>query len=89
MVQNLCKPAQHVRKQRRLLRSMDGFLKYGWLPEKEAETLPCQKLFMDLIGPYKIKNKSNNQELTLSCLTMIDPSTEWMEIKEIKNKEAF
>jgi len=44
---------------------------------------------VDLIGPYKIINKNNNQELTLWCLTMIDPATGWVEIKEIKNKDAL
>jgi len=44
---------------------------------------------VDLIEPYKITNKNNNQELTLWCLTMIDPATGWVEIKEIKNKDAL
>ncbi len=63
--------------------------KYGLLPEKEAETIPWEKLCVDLIGPYKITNTNNNQELTLWCITMIDPATGWLEIKEIKNKEAI
>jgi len=68
------KPFQHVRKQRRLLRSMDGFLRKK------------QKPFLGkhyLIGPYKIKNKSNNKELTLWCLTMIDHATGWIEIEKL------
>jgi len=43
---------------------------------------------VDLIGPYKIKNTTNQQILTLWCLTMIDPATGWIEIREIKNKDA-
>jgi len=33
---------------------------YGYLPEKEAEAIPWEKLCVDLIGPYSIKNKTNN-----------------------------
>jgi len=62
---------------------------YGLLPEKEAEATPQEKLFVDLIGPYNIKNKSNNQILRLWCLTMIDPATGWFEIKELKDKEVI
>jgi len=47
------------------------------------------KLYVDLIGPYKNTNQTNNQELTLWCLTMIDPATGWVEINEIKSKEAL
>jgi len=46
--------------------------KNGLLPEKEAEATPWEKLCVDLIIPYKIKNFNNNQDLTLCCLTMID-----------------
>jgi len=63
--------------------------KYGILPEKEAEAVPWQKLCVDRIEPYKITNTTNNQELNLWCVTMIDPATGWIEIKEIKNKEAI
>jgi len=37
----------------------------------------------------QITNKNNNQELTLWYLTMIDPVTGWVEIKEIQNKDAL
>jgi len=63
--------------------------KYGILPEKVAEAIPWQKLCIDLIGPYKITNTNNNQELNLWCITVIDPATGWLELKEIKNKEAI
>ena len=60
--------------------------KVGHLPEKEAETIPWETLCIDLIGPYTI-GKGKNQ-LTLHCLTMIDPATGWFEIVEIKDKKA-
>jgi len=63
--------------------------KYGHLPEKIAEANPWEKLCVDLIGPYKIKNMNNNQNLVLWCLTMIDPATGWLEVKEIQNKDAL
>jgi len=59
------------------------------LPAKEAEDTPWEKVCVDLIGPYKITNTKNNQNLTLWCLTMIDPATGWLEIKEIKSKDAL
>jgi len=32
---------------------------------------------------------NNNQNLVLWCLTMIDPATGWLEVKEIQNKDAL
>jgi len=61
--------------------------KYGHLPEKEAEAVPWEKLCVDLIGPYSMKRK-DKKELTLWCLTMIDPATGWFEMKEIPTKRA-
>jgi len=48
-----------------------------------------KKLCLDLIGPYHIKNKANNQILRLWCVTMIDSATGWFETKELNNKEAI
>jgi len=62
---------------------------YGHLPEKEAEAILWEMLCVDLIGPYSIKNKTNNQISRLWCLTMIDPARSWFEIKELKDKEAI
>jgi hypothetical protein len=62
--------------------------KYGHLPIKEAEADPWEKLCVDLIGPYTIKRRGK-RNLTLWCITMIDPTTVWFEMKEIPNKEAF
>ena len=60
--------------------------KYGKLPPKEAETIPWHTLCIDLIGPYPFGKKEN--EVTLHCMTMIDPATGWFEIVEIPNKRA-
>ena len=61
-------------------------VKYGKLPEKEAEAVPWDVLCIDLIGPYKIIN--DNQTLTLWALTMIDPATGWFDMSAIKTKQA-
>jgi transposase InsO family protein len=64
--------------------------KYGKLPEKEAEGNPWEILCVDMIGPYQIKRPQKKDDpLTLWCVTMIDPATGWLEVKEVKNKEAF
>jgi Integrase zinc binding domain len=63
-------------------------VKYGKLPEKEAEGDPWEKLCVDMISPYTIKRRGKDP-LTLWCVTMIDPATGWFEMKEVKNKEAF
>ena len=74
--------------------------KLGHLPSKKAEIRPWETLCIDLIGPYTIKfprmpktrknSKSKPQpvELTLHCLTMIDPATGLFEIAQVKNKRA-
>ena len=61
-------------------------VKYGKLPEKEAEAVPWDVLCIYLIGPYKIIN--DNQTLTLWALTMIDPATGWFDMSAIKTKQA-
>jgi hypothetical protein len=72
--------------------------KYGKLPEKLAESDPWEFLCVDLIGPYTMKKISHinkdgsttTESITLWCVTMIDPATGWMEIKQIENhKEAL
>lgn len=60
--------------------------KYGHLPEKTAEATPWEKLCVDLVGPYNMKRPNGN--LTLWCVTMIDPATGWFEMKEVPNKRA-
>ena len=62
--------------------------KYGQLPEKTAEAEPWDQLCVDLIGPYKIKQKQK-PPLILWCVTMIDPATGWFEMTRIENKEAI
>jgi transposase InsO family protein len=62
--------------------------KYGKLPPKEAEADPWEILCVDLIGPYTIKRRGK-KNLTLWCVTMIDPATGWFEMREIPNKEAL
>ena len=58
-------------------------------PEKEAEATLWGKLCVDLIGPYHIENKTNNQTLRLWCVTMIDLATGWFEMIYLKDKQAI
>ena len=67
-----CHECQMSKKQRK---------KYGHLPPKQAESIPWQRVNVDLIGPYTIKTPSKVH--TLQCMTMIDPATSWFEIAHI------
>ena len=55
---------------------------------KVAEAEPWDVLYVDLIGPYTIK-QPNGKTLTLQCVTMIHPATGWFERAQIPNKEAI
>ena len=76
-----------------LLTKRNNKKNYGLLPEKKAESEPWEKLCIDLIGPYPIPTigRKKNKEpppLQLWAVTMIDPATGWIEIKEITTKRA-
>jgi hypothetical protein len=61
--------------------------KYGELPEKLAEIpIARHRVDIDLIGPLTIKNTSGKKDFF--ALTMIDPSTGWFEVKDVKDKSA-
>jgi hypothetical protein len=61
--------------------------KYGDLSEKLAERpIAWNRVDVDLIGPLTIKTPSGKKELL--ALTMIDPSTGWFEVKDVKDKSA-
>lgn len=61
---------------------------YGHVPIKEAETIPWDKLCVDLIGPYKIRRKGK-KDLICKAVTMIDPATGWFEIHEYDDKQSI
>ena len=69
-------------------------IKHGKLPVKEHNGKPWDTLCVDLIGSYtihhkgKFKNGHKKNDLTLWCVTMIDPVTNWLEIAEIKTKRS-
>jgi len=61
--------------------------KKGFVPVKaNVEAIPWHTLCIDLIGPYKFGVKE--EEVSLHCLTMIDPATGWFDICEIPSKRA-
>ena len=63
--------------------------KYGYLPEKEAEAIPWDRLCVDLVGPYTIRQKGKKDPLIMRCVTMIDPATGWFEIHEYEDKRSI
>ena len=63
-------------------------LKYGHLPAKEAEVVPWERLCVNLIGPYTIERK-DQEDLNLQAVTMIDPATGWLEIAQYEDKRAI
>jgi transposase InsO family protein len=62
--------------------------KFGLLPEKVAEAQPWNRMCIDLIGPYIICRKGQ-EDLTCKCVTMIDPVTGWLEIHQYGDKRAI
>jgi hypothetical protein len=61
--------------------------KYGELPEKLVERpIAWNRADVNILGPLTIKTPSGKQELL--ALTMIDPSTGWFEVKDVKDKSA-
>ena len=64
--------------------------KYGILPVKEAEANPWEKLCVDMIGPYTIKQGKGKKAnvITIHCVTMIDPATGWFEMAPTFKKDA-
>jgi hypothetical protein len=61
--------------------------KYGNLPERLAEIpIAWNRFDVDLIGPLTIKIPSVNKELL--AFTIIEPSTGWFEVKDVKDKSA-
>ena len=62
--------------------------KFGLLPAKDAEAVPWEHLCVDLIGPYTIERKNQN-DLLLKAVTMIDPATGWLEIDQYDDRKAI
>jgi transposase InsO family protein len=62
--------------------------KYGWLPPKEAEASPWDKMCIDLIGPYTIRRKGKT-DLICKYVTMIDSATGWFEIHQYNDKRSI
>ena len=58
--------------------------KYGKLPAKVAESLPWQKVSVDLIGPFTVNSPSGTKQLL--ALTALDPATNWFEICALPDK---
>jgi len=57
-------------------------LKYGHLPSKIVICIPWEALCVNLIGPYTLKGKDSSS-IDFMALTMIDPTTSWLEVVEL------
>jgi hypothetical protein len=61
--------------------------KYGDLPEKLVERLKAwNRVDVDLIGPLIIATPKGKKYFL--AITMIDPSTGWFEVKDVKDKSS-
>ena len=72
---------------------LTNVVKYGKLPLKENKLIkPWELLSVDLCGPWRIKYKFEEPEVTkiaiIWALTMIDEGSGWPEIAPIQNKYA-
>ena len=78
---------KHCKKCRTCAKQKKKQTKRGLLPVKaNVESIPWHTLCIDLIGPYTYGQKEN--QISLHCMTMIDPATGWFEIVEIPTKRA-
>ena len=62
--------------------------KYGELTAKLSEEIPWNKLFVDIIDPYKIPRKGR-EPLILKRVTTINPITGGFEITKYNNKKSM
>lgn len=57
---------------------------YGLLPDRDVVSQPWDKIAVDLIRPWEIKIR--NRSVTFSALTIIDTTTNLVEMVRIENK---
>ena len=61
---------------------------HGLLPPKNDEVIPWDHLCIDLIGPYTITRKGQ-EDLICKCVTIIDPATGWFAIAQYDDKRSI
>ena len=59
---------------------------YGKLPPRNANIAPWNEVYVDLIGPWKIR--TGNNEYVFNALTCIDPVTNLVELIRINDKSS-
>ena len=59
-----------------------------WLPDKLSDEIPWNKLYVDIIGPYKMNSK-RKKNLILKYVKIVEPITGWFEITQYKNKKKM
>ena len=60
----------------------------NWLPDKMVEETPWNKLYVDLIGPYKIR-RNGKKLIILNDVTMIYHVTGWFKVMQYRDKKAM
>ena len=58
------------------------------MPSKLAEVIQCNKIHVDIIGPYKICRKGRDP-LILKAVIMIDPISRWFDITQYNDKKSM
>jgi hypothetical protein len=58
---------------------------YGFLPEREVQSIPFEECAADLIGPWTVQVRGRSYEFM--ALTAIDTVTNLVELIRIDNKE--
>ena len=70
-------------------RTNQSNIKYGKLTSKEAEEIPWNKIYVDLICPYVIIIKAQKEKLYIKAVIMIDPIIGWSKITQYDNKRTI
>ena len=77
----------HVKHCKRCQMNKKGQKLYGKLLPKVAEqSIPWQRVNVDMMGPLTVKTVTG--KITLLLLTMTDPATGWFKMKDIPNQSA-
>lgn len=63
--------------------------RYGHLPAKEVGVKPCQRLCIDIMGPYTVKRSDKKELKTLKCVTMTEPATGLFEVARYDDKQVI
>ena len=61
--------------------------KYSTLPPKQVDLIPWEYVYVDLVGPYTVTDKTRCDRV-LNAMTFIGPATGSFKITEIPDKSS-